>query len=59
MQVDNDDSIELSYTWTDLIQGTYQFRVVAYTVVGPGDATSLILSTFNKGITSYICKFNL
>ena len=53
MQVDNDDSIELSYSWADLIQGTYQFRVVAFTAVGPGDATSLILSTFNKGITSY------
>ena len=59
MQVDNGGSIELSYTWADLIQGIYQFRVVAYTVVGSGDAASLILSTFNKGITSYICKFNL
>ena len=51
MQVDNGGSIELSYTWTDLIQGIYQFRVVAFTAVGPGDATSLILSTmFNKGV---------
>ena len=50
MQVDNGGSNELSYTWNDLIQGTYQFRVVAFTRTGSGDADTLILSTlFNEG----------
>ena len=50
MQVDNGGSNELSYTWNDLIRGTYQFRVVAFTRAGSGDAASLILPTlFNEG----------
>ena len=50
MQVDNGGSNELSYTWNDLIQGIYQFRVVAFTRTGSGDADTLILSTlFNEG----------
>ena len=45
LQVDNGGGIILSYTWTDLIQGRYQFSVVAFTRVGPGDVVSLMLST--------------
>ena len=46
LQVDNTcSSIELSYTWNNLIQGEYQFSVVAFTSKGPGEAASLILST--------------
>ena len=37
-------SIESSYTWSVLIQGTYQFSVVAFTSVGPGDADSVMVS---------------
>ena len=48
LQVDNGGGSILSYTWTDLIQGRYQFRVVAFTRVGPGEATSLMLSTLLK-----------
>ena len=36
--------IESSYTWTDLIQGEYQFSVVAFTSKGPGEAANVILS---------------
>ena len=50
MQGDNGGSNEFSYTWNDLIQGTYQFRMVAFTRTGSGDAATLILSTlFNEG----------
>ena len=50
MLVDNGGSNELSYQRDDLIQGIYQFRVVAFTRTGSGDAASLILSTlFNEG----------
>ena len=46
LQVDNTcSSIELSYTWNNLIQGEHQFSVVAYTSQGPGEAASLMLST--------------
>ena len=38
-------SIESSYTWDNLIQGEYQFSVVAFTDKGPGKAASLTLST--------------
>ena len=50
LRVDNDVGNILSYTWTDLIQGRYQFSVVAFTRVGPGEAASLMLSTLpNNG----------
>ena len=46
LQVDNTcSSIESSYTWDNLIQGEYQFSVVAFTSKGPGEAASLMLST--------------
>ena len=46
LQVDNTcSSIESSYTWSDLIQGEYQFSVVAFTSKGPGEAANLTLST--------------
>ena len=48
MQVDNGGSNELSYPRDDIIQGIYQFRVVAFTRTGPGDAATLILSTLGK-----------
>ena len=38
-------SIESSYTWNNLIQGEYQFRVVAFTSKGSGETANLILST--------------
>ena len=34
----------LSYTWIELIQGRYQFSVVASTSTGPGESASLMLS---------------
>ena len=52
LQVDNSCScsIESSYTWDNLIQGEYQFSVVAFTDKGPGEAASLTLSTLpNNG----------
>ena len=50
LRVDNDGGSILSYTWTDLIQGRYQFSVVAFTRVGPGEASSLMFSTLpNNG----------
>ena len=45
LRVDNGGDIILSYTWTDLIQGRYQFSVVAFTRVGPGEVANLTLST--------------
>ena len=52
LQVDNSCScsIESSYTWNNLIQGEYQFNVVAFTSKGPGEAANLMLSTLpNNG----------
>ena len=37
--------MESSYTWSNLIQGEYQFSVVAFTSKGPGEAANLTLST--------------
>ena len=49
LQVDNTcSSIESSYTWSNLIQGEYQFSVVAFTSTGPGEAASLMLSTLSN-----------
>ena len=46
LQVDNTcSSNELSYTWSNLIQGEYQFSVVAFTSRGPGEAANVMLST--------------
>ena len=45
LRVDNGGDIILSYTWTDLIQGRYQFSVVAFTRVGLGEVANLTLST--------------
>ena len=46
IQVDDSCScdIESSYIWSNLIQGEYQFSVVAFTSEGPGEAASLTLS---------------
>ena len=42
--------MESSYIWSNLIQGEYQFSVVAFTSKGPGEAANLILSTLpNNG----------
>ena len=51
LQVDNScSSIESSYAWSNLIQGEYQFSVVAFTSRGPGEAANLTLSTLpNNG----------
>ena len=43
LPADINSSIESSYTWTNLIQGNYQFSVVAFTSKGQGEAASLIL----------------
>ena len=50
LQVDNtcSCSIESSYTWSNLIQGDYQFTVVAFTSKGPGEASSLLLSRLSN-----------
>ena len=48
LRVDNGGGSILSYTWTDLIQGRYQFSVVAFTRVGPGEVASLMLSTLRN-----------
>ena len=43
-QVDSSHgSDESSYTWSNLIQGRYQFIVVAFTSKGPGEASILML----------------
>ena len=44
MPVDNGGGVDLSYTWTDLVQGEYDFSVVALTGAGSGDAANLMLS---------------
>ena len=55
-QIDNSsDSTESLYTWTDLIQGRYQFSVVAFTSKGPGEAASLMLSTLSNNGTKLYC----
>ena len=51
IQVDNACSgIESSYTWSNLVQGEYQFSVIAYTNKGPGGPANLTLSSLpNNG----------
>ena len=51
IQVNNTcSSIESSHTWSNLIQGEYQFSVVAYTNKGPGEPANLTLSSLpNNG----------
>ena len=39
-----EDNIKSSYTWTNLIQGDYQFSVVGSTSTGSGEAASMMLS---------------
>ena len=47
----NCSCIESSYAWTDLTQGEYQFSVIAYTGIGPGETASLMISTLpNNGM---------
>ena len=49
MQVANGGDSTLSYRWTDLSQGTYNFTVVASTAVGLGEAADVTLSiTFGQ-----------
>ena len=38
-----EDNIEYFHTWTNLIQGDYQFSVVGSTSTGPGEAASMKL----------------
>ena len=44
LQIDINSDIDSSYTWSNLIQGRYQFSVVAFTSTGPGKAASFMLS---------------
>ena len=44
-QEDYSSNMSSSYTWTGLIQCRHQFRVVAFTSKGPGEAANLMLST--------------
>ena len=44
LQLDNGGDSILLYTWTNLIQGRYQFSVVASTRIGAGEIASLMLS---------------
>ena len=44
-QADNSSNMSSSYTWTSLIHGRHQFRVVAFTSKGPGKAANLMLLT--------------
>ena len=56
VQVDSTcSSIESSYTWNKLIQGEYQFSVVAFTSEGPGEAANLSLSTLLNNGKLIIC----
>ena len=49
LQVDNTcSSNELSYTWSNLVPGEYQFSVVAFTSRGPGEAANTMLSTLHN-----------
>ena len=50
IQQESSSSNRSSYTWSNLIQGDYQFSVVAFTSKGPGEAANLTLSTLpNNG----------
>ena len=44
LQTDINSDVDSSYTWSNLIQGRYQFSVVAFTSKGPGKAASFMLS---------------
>ena len=46
-EVDSSSGIEFSYTWNDLMEGDYQFSVIAFTNQGRGEAASLMLSSSN------------
>ena len=46
--VDIDSSVNSSYTWIGLIQGQYQFSVVAFTSKGPGEDDSVNVITVNS-----------
>ena len=46
IQQESSSSNRSSYTWNNLIQGEYQFSVVAFTSKGPGEATNLTLSHY-------------
>ena len=43
-----DSSVNSSYTWIGLIQGQYQFSVVAFTSKGPGEVDSVNVITVNS-----------
>ena len=44
LPVDNTcSSNELSYTWSNLVPGEYQFSVVEFTSRGPGEAANVML----------------
>ena len=43
-----DSSVNSSYTWISLIQGQYQFSVVAFTSKGPGEDDSVNVITVNS-----------
>ena len=44
LQTDINSSIDLSYTWSNLIRGRYNFSVVAFTSKGPGETATFMLS---------------
>ena len=49
IQVDNTcSSIESSYTWSNIVQGEYQFSVIAYTNKGSGEPANLTLSILSN-----------
>ena len=58
LQVDNTcSSFELFYTWNNLIQGEYQFSVVAFTSEGPGEASILMLSNNGKLVMQLMARY--
>ena len=44
LQTNISSDVDSSYTWSNLIQGRYQFSVVASSSTGPGKAASFMLS---------------
>ena len=61
LPVNNGGGRVLSYTWIELIQGRYQFSVVASTSTGPGESASLMLSILpmpSNGKLSYIVELS-
>ena len=58
IQQESSNSNRSSYTWNNLIQGEYQFSVVAFTNKGPGEAANLTLSTLPNNGKLSCCIIN-